>query len=111
MGQVIDLERRQVEALARQLVPVLREHGSVIVDATALDNVDRWRRAARRAGRILGWHVRTGLVADGARVWAASDDFPVTDSARREAAERVGDLLFAAPPSASAKAVRLLPVD
>lgn len=76
MGQVVDLERRQVEALARQLVPELRERWSLIVDATALDNVDRWRRAARRAGRILDWHVRTGLVADGARVWAASDDFP-----------------------------------
>ncbi len=111
MGQVVDLERRQVEALARQLVPALREYGSVIVDATALDNVDRWRRAARRAGRILGWHVRTGLVADGARVWAASDDFPVTDSARPEAAERVGDFLFAATSPASAQPVRLVPVD
>ncbi|MCA1696961.1 MAG: hypothetical protein LC749_20815 [Actinobacteria bacterium] len=87
MGRVVDLEREQVEALARQLVPTLRERGSVVANTAGLGDVDRWRKAARRAGRMLGWRVRTGLEADGARVWAASDDFQPSPSAERAAIE------------------------
>ncbi len=89
MGRVVDLERERVEALARELAPMLRERGSLMADTADLDDVERWRAAARRAGRLLGWRVRTGVVAEGTRVWASSDDFPVTDEWRREAAERV----------------------
>ncbi len=88
MGTLIDLERERVEALARELLPVLRERGSLMADVVDLDDLERWRKAARRAGRLLGWRVRTGVVAEGTRVWASSDDFPVTDEWRREAMRR-----------------------
>ena len=111
VGQVVDLERRQIEALARQILPVLLEHGSLVVNTDKVHDVERWRKAARRAGRMLGWHVRTGVIADGARVWAASNDFPVTEADRKAAAKRVEDFLFGPPEPASTKPVRLVPVD
>jgi hypothetical protein len=76
VGRVVDLEASRVEQLAAELVPILRDRGGVVVDVEQLDSVDRWRRAARRAGRLLGWSVRTGVSADGSRVWAGSDDWP-----------------------------------
>ena len=114
MGRVVDLQQRQVEALALQIVPELREYGYLMVGTDKVDDVDRWRKAARRAGRLLGWHVRTGVLPDGARVWAASNDFPVTDDDRREAARRLEEVLLAIPPpgaAASEKPGRLTPVD
>lgn len=88
MGQVVDLERQRVEALARDLVPVLRERGALYAETADLDDVERWRRAARRAGRLLGWRVRTGLIAGDERVWAISEDFPMDERAQREAMRR-----------------------
>ncbi len=88
MGQVVDLERRRVEDLARELLPLFQERGTIAVATADVEDVERWRRAARRAGRLLGWRMRTGVV-DGAMVWAGSDDFPVTDEWRREAAQRM----------------------
>ena len=111
MERVVDLERRKVEALALELASLLREHGSLVVSTSKLDSVDRWRAAARRAGRILGWHVRTALSVQEARVWAASDDFPVSEADHKEAARRLDDYLFGARPDRSAKPVRLVPVD
>jgi hypothetical protein len=89
LGQVIDLERGRVEALARELAPALRRRGSLVAETADLDDVERWRRAARRAGRMLGWRMRTGLVAGSGRVWAVSEDFPVDEAAQREAMRRV----------------------
>ena len=43
----------------------LRERGSVVVDVDHVASVERWRRAARRAGWLLGWSVRIGVSADG----------------------------------------------
>lgn len=111
MGRVVDLERRKVEALALEILPFLKDHGHLVVSTDKLDSVERWRSAARRAGRILGWHVRTGLISDGARVWAASPDFPVTDADRKDAAERLESFLFGLTSLWSAKPVRLVPVD
>lgn len=113
MGEVVDIERPKVEALAQAMAPILREQGALIVDTAGLESVDRWRKAARRAGRLLNVPVRTGLVADGARVWAATNDREVTEHERREAARQVGELLFDAEPKPpeSAEPVRLVPVD
>ncbi|MBW3642297.1 MAG: hypothetical protein KY447_05220 [Actinobacteria bacterium] len=86
MGQVVDLERQRVEALARDLVPLLQERGTVVMSVAELGDVQRWRRAARRAGRLLGWHMRTGVSDDEAVVGAASNDRPVSDAERRAAA-------------------------
>lgn len=94
LGELVDLEHRKTEALALHMVPVLREHGSLIASTDKVPSVDRWRKAARRGGRILGWRVRTGVIADGARVWAAALDYPVTEADRREAAVRVENFLF-----------------
>ena len=68
---VVDLERARVEALARELVTVYRGvgQGCLVVDVSTVESVERWRRAARRAGRLLGIHVRTGLSYDGRCVW------------------------------------------
>lgn len=89
MGQVVDLEQQRVEALARDLLPLLRERGSLMADVVDLHDAERWRAAARRAARILGWRVRTGLVPEGPRVWATSEDFPVAEAEQREAMRRV----------------------
>lgn len=89
MGRLIDLERQRVEALARDLVPLLQEQGSIGVATSEVDNVERWRRAARRAGRLLGWHMRTGVTSDGELVWALSEDFPMSEAEQHEAMRRV----------------------
>jgi hypothetical protein len=66
---VVDFERARVEALARELAAEFQRvnRGVLVVDATTVESVDRWRRAARRAGRLLGIHVRTGLTET--RLW------------------------------------------
>jgi hypothetical protein len=61
--RVVDLEHARVEVLARELASLYRRDGRdhLVVDAATVENADRWRAAARRAGRLLGIHVRTGL--------------------------------------------------
>ena len=76
MGKVSELERQRVERLARELAPVLRDRGQAHIGGGD-ENVDRWRRAARRAGRLLGVPIRTGRGLDGA-AWAALDR-PISD--------------------------------
>jgi hypothetical protein len=100
MGQVVDFERERVEALARKLVPLFEERGTIALATVDVDVVERWRRAARRAGRLLGSHMRTGVTDDGALVWAGSEDFPVTDELQREAVERVAALVRYGDPHA-----------
>src|SRR5436853_544827 len=70
---VHDLERARVEALARELARTFRKssRGWLLADTAELEDVERWRRAARRAGRLLGIHIRTGITHDGLRVWMA----------------------------------------
>ena len=65
MARVVDFERQRVEQLAVELVPVLRDRG-VVVDVERLESEDRWRRAARRARRLLGWRVVPVSAATGA---------------------------------------------
>jgi hypothetical protein len=82
-----------VERLAEELLAVLRDRGAVVADTARLEEVDRWRRAARLAGRRLGWRMRTGVSRDGSRVWAASDDYELTDADRRLAGLTLDALL------------------
>jgi len=93
VGEVVDLERERTEALARELAPLLRARGVIAADETAGD-LDRFRRAARRAGRMLGWRVRTGASADGRRAWASSPDYVVSDEDRRRAGEAIDAAFF-----------------
>ena len=84
--KVSDIEDGRIDRLAREIAPVLREQGHVLVSASEIESVDQWRRAARKAGRILGWRVTTKVSADGSRVFCVSDDFPVPPGAGRDAA-------------------------
>jgi hypothetical protein len=89
---VIDLDRRRVERLARVLAPRLAE-GMVTASVEEIDSVEQWRKAARRAARLLGYRVCTAVSNDGEMVFAVLD-IPVTPEQRREAAERVSSLIF-----------------
>lgn len=61
MGDVIDLHQRRIEKLAGDLARRLRRSdGRVTESVRDLPvSVDTWRAAARRAGRLLGWSIRT----------------------------------------------------
>ena len=85
--RVVDLERARVERLAHELVPHLRgELGQLVVRVTEVEDVDRWRRAARRAGRLVGGKVATGVSRDGSTLWAVRTDGEVTPAQQAEAA-------------------------
>jgi hypothetical protein len=96
MGRVDELERHRVERLATDLVPVLRERGEVRADTGAVESVERWRAAARRAARLLGWRIRTGVSRDGRHAWAVSDDWPIPPGEYERAAHRFDALMFPA---------------
>jgi len=74
------------------VLEVLRRDGSVVVAASALDDVDEWRRTVRQACRSAGLRVRTGINGHGA-VWAYHVDHVVTDAAM-DAAARAMDAAF-----------------
>lgn len=102
MARVVDLERRRVEQLAEELLPVLRGSGRLGALTSELEDVERWRRAARRAGRLLGWRVRTGATADGERVWAVSEDYVPPATEVEDAMRRLNELLGGGPPTPAA---------
>ena len=71
-GRIVDLERVRVDRLAEEIAAQLEAHGGSILRLTTdVDDVERWRRAARKAGRRLGVTVRTGISADRSKVWAS----------------------------------------
>ncbi len=73
-GTVVDLETARVERLAGEIAEqLLVGQGSVLRTADGVGDVDRWRRTARRAGRILDVPVRTGLSPDRSRVWVVDE--------------------------------------
>ena len=73
-GQVIDLEHVRVSRLAAEVADQIRSgQGSVVRMAADVGDVERWRRAVRCAGRLLGVPVRTGVAPDGERVWAVDN--------------------------------------
>lgn len=88
---VIWLDQFKRDRLVPELAAELQECGSVIRRIEHVDDVDVWRQAARRAGRLLGWRVRSGISgsAAGDAVWVTSDDFEVTDADLRELGRRV----------------------
>ncbi len=85
MGRVVDL-------WASGIIEALRRSGSVVRATEGLD-VERWRRAARQAGKEIGWSVRTGGSPDGSTVWAVSPDY-VPTSAERSSVSRLGEALY-----------------
>ncbi|MGH9122439.1 MAG: hypothetical protein ACRDYC_10940 [Acidimicrobiales bacterium] len=94
---VINLEQRVTDRLAQQLKPILDERGIVVAEIADVDNVVRWRRAARRAGRLIGYPVRTWVSSDGTAVWAVIEQ-PVLPGEQAEAANRVATYIFGPRP-------------
>jgi hypothetical protein len=88
---VVHLEAVRVQRLAEELSGELQAVGAVWAPAEEIDDIDRWRRAARSAGRSLGWRVRTGISED--RVWAVSEDYEPPLDADRDAALRFSGLI------------------
>ncbi len=104
-AKVVNLQRERERRLAEQLAPML-EGSYAVVLASSLDSVEEWRAAARIAGRVNGWRVRTGFTGDGERVWAVRDDLEPDEHDLRAAADRVSDLLFGPAPPKPAKPAR-----
>ena len=103
---MVDLELVRVAKLAARLGPVLRQEGSLVAAVADVEDVERWRRAARRAGRLLGWRVRTGLNADGSKVWALSPDWPVPPGTVEAGMRRLSEMLLGPEPAASRRPSR-----
>ena len=93
MARVVDLEAARVAQLAAELAPQLSAVGEVRARVADVEDVDRWRRAARKAGRAAGWKVRTAVSVDGATVWAIATDRPVTEAELRDVGERISRAL------------------
>jgi len=73
-AKVVDLDEVRLSVLAEEIAAQIRAgQGSVILSASEVGDVERWRRAARKAGRVLGFPVRTGVAPDGSRVWAVDN--------------------------------------
>ncbi len=63
-----------MEMLARSIAAQIQAcNGSLVRNASEVGDVDLWRRAARKAGRVLGVPIRTGVAPDGSRVWAVDN--------------------------------------
>lgn len=106
MAKLVDLERVRVEDLAARLVSPFQETGHLVADVAELEDVDRWRRAVRRAGRLLGWRVRTGLNANGSKVWALSPDWPVPPGTVEAGMRRMSAMLLGPEPAVSRRPSR-----
>jgi hypothetical protein len=89
---VVDMEAVRVERLANELVQQLHENGSVQAALVDVEDVHRWRCAARRAARMLGWHIRTGVSSD--RLWAVSEDWLPGPGADWRAARTFADMIM-----------------
>ncbi len=68
---VDELERQRTERLVLVLMEHLQRDRGVNVAVELIDDIDRWRRAARIAGHRLGIPVRTGVSRDGSTVWVS----------------------------------------
>lgn len=94
---VIKLEERVLESVVGRLAPELAEHGIVEPDIAAVESVERWQKAAGRAGCQLGHPVRTAVSTDGTMVWAVLER-PVRPGEQAEAATRVATMIFGPRP-------------
>ena len=80
MAKVVDIERVRVDRLAADLLPLIRDAfagpGMLKVSTADMEDVERWRRAARACARKLGVSCRTSVSADTSFVWIV-DTSPV----------------------------------
>ncbi len=94
---VTNFDHKVVDRLAHELAPALDDRGIVVAKVTEVDNVERWRKAARRAGRLLRLPVRTAISSDGTTVWAVLER-PVQPGEQADAANRVATMIFGPRP-------------
>lgn len=67
-------DEREQQRLAQEIADqIVAGQGSVVRWTAELPDVNDWRRAARRAGRVLGVRVRTGVSDDGTKVWVVDE--------------------------------------
>ena len=71
---VDELAKRRLELLVRTIATEFVAHDNSIWYSTDyVEDVDTWRKAARIAGRRLGFRVRTGVKPQRSRVWATEE--------------------------------------
>lgn len=92
-AQIVDLRSARIERLAA-LLRLSLEEGQVIVETARVASISDWRAAARRISRERRWNIRSGVTADGSRVWAVRLDRETT-AEDREALRRRLDYLGA----------------
>ena len=102
---VTNFDHKVVDRLAHELAPVLDDRGIVMANVSEVDNVERWRKGARRAGRLLGYPVRTAISTDGTTVWAVLERSAQAGE-QADAANKVATMIFGSRPF-----VRLLEPD
>ena len=90
MAKVVDIERVRVDRLADELLAAIRDAfagpGIYKVSTADVEDVERWRRAARACARQLGVTCSTSVSADGSFVWIVDTSpvaFPDQVRARR----------------------------
>lgn len=92
MPNVVDLDAVKLARLEQELEgPMLAgiaRRGVYSAAVADLDDVDRWRRAARNIARRHDLRIRTGVATDGATVWVV-DNRPATELERQDAARRI----------------------
>lgn len=96
MAKVVDIERVRVDRLADELLPAIRDAfagpGMYRVATADIEDVDRWRRAARLCARQIGVSCSTSVSADGSFVWIVDESPP--SISQRARAERISETLF-----------------
>lgn len=96
VAKVVDIERVRVDRLAAELLPMIREAfagpGIYKVPTADIEDVERWRRAARSCARQLGVSCSTSVSADGSFVWIVDESPP--SISQRARAERIAENLF-----------------
>jgi len=89
VAKVVDIERVRVDRLADELLPAIREAfagpGMLKVSTADVDDVDRWRRAARACARRIGVPARTAVSTDGSSVWIVDESPPSSSRSARNA--------------------------
>jgi hypothetical protein len=101
--RVIDLEREKTRRLAREIERELRNSGDRVfaVEAGAVEDVSRWRRAAIMAAHRMGHQASTYLWRG---EWRVVLDVPVTAAERRRSALLIESII--APPLPRARTDR-----
>jgi len=97
VAKVVDIERVRVDRLAEDLLPMVRDAfagpGMLKVSTADIEDVDRWRRAARSCARQLGVSCSTSVSADGAFVWIV-DESPPSIIQRAHSTRAINDLFM-----------------